>query len=60
MAATSGSKRLRKGERFSTRSMKAASLAIGLFLGGALACPPEERAVNFTSALPFSNTPIIA
>ena len=31
-----------------------------MFFAGALAWPPVERAVNFTSALPFSNTPTIA
>ena len=33
---------------------------MGLFAIGALAWPPLLRAVNFTSALPFSNTPTMA
>ena len=42
------------------RFTKAATRATGVFLPGALACPPVPKAVNFTSALPFSNTPTMA
>ena len=37
----------------STSLTNAASRAIGVFFVGALAWPPDERAVNLTSPLPF-------
>ena len=48
IASTSCGKRFLNGLCFSTLFSKAASLAMGEFLGGALECPPPERAVNFT------------
>ena len=47
-------------ECVSTSLTNADNLAIGVPLDGALACPPLLLAVNFTPALPFSNTPTMA
>ena len=60
IALVSGSISLRKGQCRSTSHTKAESLAIGEFFCGVLACPPLPRAMNFTLALPFSDTPIMA
>ena len=60
MAVTSGRNFLRNGACFSTSVTNADRRAMGVFAVGALAWPPVLRAVNFTSALPFSNTPTMA
>ena len=60
MAATSGRSFFLNGLCVSTSVTNAASRAMGVCLPGALAWPPVDFAVNFTSALPFSNTPTMA
>ena len=60
MAATSFGRRRRKTRWVSTSWTKAARFAMGECGFGVLAWPPSELAVKRTSALPFSNTPIMA